>query len=103
MEKQEKIERIKEIVFDWWGSVTTEQLQLDTSPCLNSIDGDDLIQLIERFNEYDVTAVTYYDDQIISERDYSYEELPYNIIDEIYHIMMEYEIDMLKTIERTIN
>ena len=102
MKKQEQINEIKRVVHDWWGSVTTEQLQLDASPCLNSID-DVVVQLIERFNKDDVTAITYYDDVEISERDFLYEKLPYNIIDEIYHIMMEYEIDMLKTIERTKN
>ena len=100
MEKQEQIKRIKEIIAEW-GSVTSSELSLDASPCLNSI--DDIVQLVERFNYDDVTVVTYHNEIELSERDYSYEELPYNIIDEIYHIMMEYEIDMLKTIERTIN
>lgn len=102
MEKQEQIKEIKRIVHDWWGSVSSAQLQLDASPCLNSID-DDIVQLIEHFNKDDVTAVTYYKGNELSEREYLYEELPYNIIDEIYHIMLNYELDMIETMERTKN
>jgi hypothetical protein len=99
MIKSNQINKIKEIIEDW-GVVTSSELSLDSSPCLNSI-GDDIVQLVEFFNIDDITSVIYVDGQEHSQIDVPYEELPTDVLDEVYEIMKAYETDMIKTYDRT--
>lgn len=101
MNKVEKISEIKRIIGEW-GSVTSSELQLESSPCINSIGNgkNNVSQLIEHFYNDGVDAVTYHDEIELGEEYFNYEDLSDEIIDEIYFIMEEYEADMLKTMKR---
>ena len=94
-----KINQIKEIIAEW-GVVTSSELSLDSSPFLNSI-GDDIVQLVEFFNVDDITSVVYVDGHEHSQIDVPYEELPKDVLDEVYEIIKAYETDMIKTYERS--
>ena len=97
-ERTDKIKRIKDIL-RVWGSTNTSELQLDHSPCKNSIgEGKtNVSELIEQFDANGVSAVVYNDEIEIGWNDYNYEQLEDYLIDEIYEIVQEYEADMLKT------
>jgi len=104
MTKEEQIKEIKRIIKEF-GSTTSSELSLDCSPCINSIGNgkNNVSQLVEHFNQDDVTAVTYNDETEIGEEEISYEDLSEDIIDEVYHIIEAYEVDMLKTEKRIQN
>ena len=100
MDIKEKIGRIKSIIENW-GSTTSGELALEASPCVNSLAGGDVCELVESFNLDDVDTVVY--DRKGNELDYNsytYEELSEDIIDEIFDIMENYDVDMEKTMER---
>jgi len=92
MSKSEKIAMIKAIIATW-GSVSTSELELESSPCLNSIGegNQNTSELIEDFYRNTVSAITYNSEVEIAWNEYGYEALPAFIIDEIYKIMLEYE------------
>ncbi len=97
-DKSEKIRYIKEVLGEW-GSTSSGELELEHSPCLN-MGGGKVRELVERFY-FDNVETVIYDGMIELEyNNYFYEELPDNIIDEIYEIMEDYEADMLKTEKR---
>ncbi len=95
------IHEIKRIIEDW-GATTSCDLQLDSSPCLNSIGNgkNNVCELIEYFNHDGVGTVTYQDELELDENDYPYEDLSLDILEEIANIMEDYDVDMTKTMER---
>jgi len=97
MSKAKTIKRIKAILGDWGGTNTAE-LELDCSPCINSIGNgkNNVSQLIERFNVDSVTAITYHDELELGEEDIDYEDLSNELLDEILNIMEEYDVSMNK-------
>lgn len=100
-QKAINIARIKAIITEW-GSTSCAELERDHSPCLNSIGNgkDNVSELVEQFYADSVETVVYQDEITLSYNNYSYEELPEEIIDEILEIVEEYEADMLKTEKR---
>lgn len=104
MEKNEQIFEIKRIIKEW-GSTTSSELELECSPCINSIGNgkNNVSQLVEHFYPEGVEAVTYHDEVILGEEFISYDDLNEDILHEIYNIMLEYEAGMLKTEKRCQN
>ena len=100
--KDRQIKRIKTIIANW-GTTTSTELELDCSPCINSIGTgkQNVSQLIEHFNHNDVIAVTYHDEIELGEENISYEKLSRELIDEISGIMEVYEIDCQKAMKRS--
>ena len=100
-QKAINIARIKAIITEW-GSTSCAELERDHSPCLNSIGNskDNVSELVEQFYADSVETVVYHGEIDIQYNNYSYEELPEEIIDEILEIVEEYEADMLKTEKR---
>jgi hypothetical protein len=96
-----KIGKIKAIITEW-GSTSVCERERDHSPCLNSIGSgkNNVSELVEQFYADSVETVVYQDEITLSYNNYSYEELPDEIIDEILEIVEEYEADMLKTEKR---
>jgi hypothetical protein len=99
--KGEKIAYIKKVIREWGNTSCCEQ-ELDHSPSLMSTGngGGNVCELVEQFNANDVETIVYHDDVELEYNNYSYEELPDDIIDEITDIMENYEADMLKTEKR---
>jgi hypothetical protein len=97
MSKEIVIKRIKRIIEDW-GSTTACELELDHSPCINSIGNgkNNVSQLIEHFNADTVTAVTYHDELELGEEDIKYEDLDDYILDEVSEIIENYNLKMKK-------
>jgi|APFre7841882654_1041346.scaffolds.fasta_scaffold613078_1 hypothetical protein len=97
MKKEKKIQRIKEIIGNWGGTTACE-LELDHSPCINSIGNgkNNVSQLIEYFNAKDVTAVTYQDELELGEEDILYEDLDDDILEEVLEIIEIYDLKMEK-------
>jgi len=89
-------------VLNEWGEVTACDLELDHSPCLNSIGNGkvNVSELVEEFRPNGVSTVTYQDQLDLGYSDYHYEELNDDIIAEIRVIMENYEADCLKTEKR---
>lgn len=100
-DKEAHISYIKAVIKEW-GETSCGELNLDHSPCLNSIGNGNknISELIENFSADGVYAITYHDEAEINWNKYSYEDLSDDIIDEIYYIIQEYEADMLKTEKR---
>jgi len=97
MNRLKTITRIKEIIGNW-GSTTSGELELDCSPCLNSIGNgkNNVSQLVEYFNADDVTAVTYQDELELGDEDIKYEDLDDAILNEIAGILEIYDLKMIK-------
>lgn len=93
--KKNKIERIKYII-ELWGSVNSAELQLDCSPCINSIGNgrNNVSQLIEHFGPTQVEAITYNDEIELGSEFIVYENLSDELIDEILPIIEEYNSQM---------
>jgi len=100
-EKASKIAYIKKVIAEW-GETSCAERERDHSPCLNSIGNgkDNVSELVEQFYADSVETVVYQDELTLSYNNYSYDELPEEIIDEILEIVEEYEADMLKTEKR---
>jgi len=99
--KEEKITQIKDII-EKWGSTTTCELELESSPCISNVGTNkvNISILIDDFYSDHVTATMYQNEIEISYDDYNYEDLSDEIIDEIYEIMENYDADMDKTQKR---
>ncbi len=94
--KEEQIDYIKKVIGDW-GATNSSKLNLDHSPCVNSLGDGDVCELIESFNVDGVSTTIY--DRNAEEIDwwnYTYEELSDDIIDEIWGIIEQYEVENLK-------
>jgi len=91
-DKARKIAVIKRII-EVWGETTACDLELDSSPCLQSIGTNKLniSILVEEFNADSVATITYLNESDLGYDDYKYEDLSYDIIKEIYEIMLDYE------------
>lgn len=102
--KEAKIAQIVKIITEW-GSTSVCERERDHSPCLNSIGNgkDNVSELVEQFFADSVETVVYHDEITLSYNNYSYDELPEEIIDEILEIVEDYEADMLKTEKRCSN
>ena len=102
--KVAKIAYIKKVIADW-GSTSCVELELDHSPCLNSVGSgkNNVSELIEQFNADSVESVIYQDELTLGYENYKYEDLSDEILDEIYEIISDYEADMLKTEKRCQN
>lgn len=97
-ERKQKIAYIENVLNEW-GSTNCKELGLEHSPSLNPT-GEKVCELIEHFNLDGVETVVCDGEIELEYNNYSYEELPNNIIDEICKIMEDYEADMLKTEKR---
>ena len=95
MKKKKMIEEIK-LVIGTWGITSASELELGSSPCINSIGNgkNNISQLVEHFNFDGVTAITYHDEIELGEEEILYEDLKKPIIKEIYKIMLNYEETM---------
>ena len=91
--KENKIRRIKQVI-EKWGATRACELELSSSPCLNSIGNNknNISELIEYFNLNNVHSIVYQDELELDENYYKYEELPDEIIDEIVQIMEDYDV-----------
>jgi hypothetical protein len=100
MTKHGNIASIKKVIKEW-GSTTSCELQLENSPCLNSLGSGNVCELVEDFNKDGVGTVIYdRHGEEIDWHDYVYEELSEDLIAEIFNIMEIYEADMLRTEKR---
>ncbi len=99
--KASQISEIKKIIREW-GSTSTSELELESSPCISSIGNDkqNVSQLVEMFYADHVEAITYQHDVEIGWDDIDYEDLSNEIINEIWHIMMDYDTEQQKTMDR---
>jgi hypothetical protein len=98
------IDYIKKVIKEW-GSTSCVELELDHSPCLNSIGNgkNNVCELVEQFYADSVETVVYQDELTLSYNNYDYEDLSDDIINEIYRIMQDYEADQLRTEKRCKN
>lgn len=85
---QEKIEEIKKII-DEWGSVSTGEMELESSPLYNYFSKDSY-QLIEEFHKENIKVISYVHETEVGEFDVPYEILKYDLINEIYDIIKKY-------------
>jgi len=97
MNKRQTINNIKWVISEW-GSTTSGELGLESSPCIMSTrEGKPgVVALIEGFNYDDVTVVVYQDEIELDEYRVPYEELDENILLEIQQIMDDYDTNMSK-------
>jgi len=95
--KTEKIDYIKRVIGDW-GCVSTMDLELDSSPCIDSF--GNIVQLIERLNNDGVEVVSYQDELELDTDYIYYEDLNEGIIDEIYIIIENYDAYNLRAEKR---
>jgi hypothetical protein len=93
-----KVSEIKRIISNW-GSVDSCELELESSPCINSIGNGkgNVSQLVEYFYSDKVEAVTYNDEMVLGTEFIYYEDLPEDVLEEIYNIICRYETIMLNT------
>jgi uncharacterized protein YfbU (UPF0304 family) len=91
------ITEIKSII-DKWGGVTVSELQLEASPVYNSF-SKDIVQLVERFNRTDVTILCYVHDLEVDEFNVEYERLNEPLVNEIYDILIQYNVSMEKSFD----
>ena len=104
MNREKTIQRIKDVITNW-GSVTTCELELESSPCLNSIGNgkNNVSQLIETFNADDVETVTYHDEIELGSDNVLYEDLDDDILEEVAGIIEIYDLKMEKENEGSEN
>ena len=96
-DKARKISEIKHII-ECWGETTSTDLELDSSPCLNSIGSGhkNISELVEKFKPNGVNTITFQGENELGYSHYSYEELSDEIITEILKIMESYDLKMDK-------
>lgn len=95
----QKISQIEIIVNDY-GSFTPNEIG-SQCPVINAIGKHSVI--VERINANDVDICEYVDGMEVNEATLSYEELSNDLIDEIYELVLLYQIDSDKAIKRTLN
>lgn len=90
--KTSQIAVIKRII-EVWGETTSTDLELDSSPCLNSINNGhvNVSELVEGFRPDGVDTITCQGENVLYYSHYSYEELSDGIIVDIHKIMLDYE------------
>ena len=101
MEKLKKSNMIKKIqsVISEYGRVTTGELELDSSPMIGSLGGV-IFHLIEGFNLFDVDTTIYDGEVELYNFTVNYVDLPEEVIDEIFSIILDYEAEQDKTYKR---
>jgi hypothetical protein len=94
--KHSKIAYIKKVIKEW-GPTTAGKLQLESSPCINSLGDGNVCELVEDFDR-DGVGSTIYDRYgvEIDWNNYDYEELSEDVINEIWDIIEQYEVFNLK-------
>jgi hypothetical protein len=98
MSKGRTINGIKSVIEKWGGSISTKDMELESSFTLDYI-SDKHFSLIERFYPNDVEVVTYIDDIEKDVFNVSYEELTFDVLNEILNTMETYDIMMDKTMD----
>ena len=98
-EKSEDIEYIKRTIREW-GAVTSGELQLESDPIVNSMNGGKTIELIERFDTDSVSTTVYVNGIETNGQDLKYEDLDTDLISEIREIVENYENEMEDTMDR---
>lgn len=93
----DKISQINRILNEW-GGVTASELGLIELPSFTSPMG--YVILIREFYFNYVNVSIYQNGNEIDNDSIIYEDLPNNVIDDIYLIIEEYETDMIKTMNR---
>lgn len=97
MKKKKMIKRIKEVIAEW-GSTSSGELGLESSPCVNSV--GKITQLAEKYNLDDVVVIAYdKDGNELDETYVPYENLSKETITEIYDVITDYELSMQKTMD----
>jgi hypothetical protein len=98
--KEKQIAYIKKVTKEW-GEITSGELRLDHSPCVNSLGDGGICELAECFNSDGVITTIYdRDGNEIDWWDYKYEDLSEDLIDQIWNIIEQYEVENLKTEKR---
>lgn len=97
MNKQEQIEEIQKIIGSC-GSIKFTDLNCRTAPVTNYL-GNGIVQLGETFNVQDVEVVNYKDNKELSSDFISYDELCDNCVDEIYHLIEEFNVSLNKVVD----
>lgn len=100
-DRESKIEYIKRVLQEW-GSTSTAELVLDSSPVYQNINGR-ICSLVEEFNVDNVRVITYDDETEINESYFTYAELSNDLIGEITQIIEMYEADCIQTEKRISN
>jgi|ERR1035437_10991262 hypothetical protein len=87
--KQNLIKKIKDLIDKNDGTVTTGDMQAESSPCYSSA-GNKVCSLVEQFHSKSVTVITYVRDREEDEFDVSYEQLSVSVLKEIHELVKEY-------------
>ena len=80
------------------GNTTIGELELDCSPCYSHV--GEMSALVEGFRQKYVEVVVYVDGNEVAEDWIDYELLSSDLLDEIYEIIVDYEIEQEKTEKR---
>jgi len=105
MTKDEQIIEIKRILRECCeGSISTCDLQAESSPCISSTGTNktNVSVLAEVFGD-DVEISTYVGELEIATGNVDYEDLSEDVIDEIYNLFEQYEVGLDKTLKRCQN
>lgn len=97
--KAEKIKEIDTIVTDY-GSFTPSEINAG-NPVINVIGKHSVI--VERINAGDVDTCEYIEGVEVREGTLAYEELTNDLVDEIYELVLQYQVDCEKAIKRATN
>jgi len=94
--KHSKIAYIKKVIKEW-GPTKSGELQLESSPIMNSLGDGNVCELIEDFYKDGVgTAIYDRNGEEIDWNNYEYEDLSEDLIDQIWNIIEQYEVFNLK-------
>ena len=98
MSKGRTINGIKSVIEKWGGSITTKEMECETSFKLDHI-SDKHFSLIERFYREDVEVITYIDGEEKDVFNVPYTNLSFDLLDEILNELETYDIMMDKTMD----
>ena len=98
MSKGRTINGIKSVIEKWGGSISTKDMELESSPVYQTLGKDHHI-LIERFYKDEVEVVTYIHGIETDVNTIPYESLDFDTLDEILNEMLTYDIMMDKTMD----
>jgi len=90
-----KIREIKDII-EKYGELNVMEMEIDSSPMYNRLNKNHY-QVIEGFSDYGVTVTTYVNEIDTDGMDVKYEDLSADIIDEVYDIIVHYDMVQQKT------
>ena len=98
MTKEQLIKGIKSVIGKW-GSLTTADMEMSSSPMFNYMSKDHF-STIERFGTDDVEVITYVHEVEVDSNTVSYEDLDYDLLFDIHNELESYDIGMTKTMEK---